>query len=234
MALMLIPTKVITDALKHSENYATKFKKCKGTPKIETKETTLFLRPNTKVYREVSRKGPACRALADTTLDKLAKARSTFNKAKGGGDWGPKKRAKYLAKIAATEKKVYKKLGITGATAKEAQVTSHQVSAVRTAAEVAVEQNVPMPPPVREEMKNRVKHRLRKKKRKGKAVPSDAQVDAMSDADILSYNDALESEEDELFDDEGPLAMVTENPLVAVGVLGGSALAVWWLFSRGK
>lgn len=231
MALVLIPTKVINDALAHSRSYARKFKSCQSWSKDKRKRMITsrgvwnLLWPGSRIYKGLKFKSGTgdCAVYADKALTKLQKAEEVFQKYKNRRDWGPKQKTEYRNKINAATKYVHAKLGLTGSDSKEAEATV--VSGARTRAAVA--EGSALPAEVRASVIASIRAKL------GTGAPTT--ITSMSDAELLALDDVADLQEDEAIGGtdlsvDGITDWVSEHPLATVGVIGGAAAGLWLLY----
>jgi hypothetical protein len=232
MAIMLIPSKVITDALAKSRRYARRYKSCQGWSPAKKKrmiagKSFTFIG---RIYKGMKFKahGDSCDPYADKALAKLVKAEETFEKYKRKKDWGPKKRKKYENQIKSAKKYVYKKLGLNKKESDE--IEGHVFRAARTRAKVAEGQ--PLPAEMRADLIRDIRVKL------GTDAPPT--VTSMSDAELLDLEEVADLQEDVLIEEmdaaegfeapelsiEGITDWATDRPLMAVGAAGVTVAGV--------
>lgn len=243
--MALLPAQTIKASCNKAKKFAKKYKACsKAAAKANPSVVALsVLVPGTALHSKLKKGSTDCAKLADKALDKIAKAKEVFEKNKDRKGWTENKKKALRTKIRNCEKVVHRRLDLNAEEAKAVTVETKRKANKAANREFVVATTGKLPPTQRVALNLDLKTRLTAQRVAGAKVPSDAQIDAMSDLDALAYEENLDAAEDYAIlgvegldeeayaDEEGILARIQERPVLSA-VLGGGLAMGLLLFLR--
>ena len=244
--MALLPAQTIKASCNKAKKFAKKYKACtKAAAKANPSVVALsVLVPGTALHSKLKKGSTDCAKLADKALDKIAKAKAVFKANKDRKGWTENKKKALRTKIRNCEKVVHRLLGLNATEAKVVTVETERKAVSDAGRAVTLSLSGKLPAAERASLNLDLKTRLAAQRVAGAKVPSDAQIDAMSDLDALTYEENLDASEDYAIlgvegldeeayaDEEGILARIQERPVLSAVLGGGLAMGVLLLLRR--
>jgi hypothetical protein len=231
------PSKAVHANLKQARSFARRSKSCKKwSPAarqraVRTAGKMTVLVPTAHLYRVLAKKssGVDCMIYADRALAKLAKAKELAAKAPRA-----QQRSLYAAYKKASSD-VHKTLGLSRADVTAANRSVDAVVHKRIQLQTRVSKGQALPIGEGTQIKTAIKLQLAPLREEGQVVPTDVQVDQMTDAYAMAYEDDLDEQLDEVILEEtdgGIMERITERPYIIAGAGAGALVIGYLLWSR--